>query len=281
MREIDVRKISNAVRDLAIEVNIHLSEGFVERLRKALAQEKSELGRELLQRIIDNARAAREKMLPACQDTGTAVILVEIGQDVHPTGGNLIDAINDGVTRGWREGLLRASILGDPLTRVNTGDNAPAVVHTFIVPGDKLRLSFMAKGSGCENMSRLKMLKPSDGEEGILRFIEETVVEANGRPCPPVTLGVGIGGDFELAALLAKKALFRNPIGARHPEKHIAQLEEKILDRVNATGIGPLGMGGTVTALAVHVETAPVHISSLPVAVNIDCHAHRHRSLSL
>jgi fumarate hydratase subunit alpha len=281
MREIDVRKISNAVRDLAIEVNIHLSEGFVERLRKALAQEKSELGRELLQRIIDNARAAREKMLPACQDTGTAVILVEIGQDVHPTGGNLIDAINDGVTRGWREGLLRASILGDPLTRMNTGDNAPAVVHTFIVPGDKLRLSFMAKGSGCENMSRLKMLKPSDGEEGILKFIEETVVEANGRPCPPVTLGVGIGGDFELAALLAKKALFRNPIGARHPEKHIAQLEEKILDRVNATGIGPLGMGGTVTALAVHVETAPVHISSLPVAVNIDCHAHRHRSLSL
>ena len=281
MREIDVRKISNAVRDLAIEVNIHLSEGFVERLRKALAQEKSELGRELLQRIIDNARAAREKMLPACQDTGTAVILVEIGQDVHPTGGNLIDAINDGVTRGWREGLLRASILGDPLTRVNTGDNAPAVVHTFIVPGDKLRLSFMAKGSGCENMSRLKMLKPSDGEEGILRFIEETVVEANGRPCPPITLGVGIGGDFELAALLAKKALFRNPIGARHPEKHIAQLEEKILERVNATGIGPLGMGGTVTALAVHVETAPVHISSLPVAVNIDCHAHRHRSLSL
>ena len=281
MREIDVRKISNAVRDLAIEVNIHLSEGFVERLRKALAQEKSELGRELLQRIIDNARAAREKMLPACQDTGTAVILVEIGQDVHPTGGNLIDAINDGVTRGWREGLLRASILGDPLTRMNTGDNAPAVVHTFIVPGDKLRLSFMAKGSGCENMSRLKMLKPSDGEEGILRFIEETVVEANGRPCPPITLGVGIGGDFELAALLAKKALFRNPIGARHPEKHIAQLEEKILDRVNATGIGPLGMGGTVTALAVHVETAPVHISSLPVAVNIDCHAHRHRSLSL
>lgn len=281
MREIDVRKISNAVRDLAIEVNIHLSEGLVERLRKALAQEKSELGRELLQRIIDNARAAREKMLPACQDTGTAVILVEIGQDVHPTGGNLIDAINDGVTRGWREGLLRASILGDPLTRVNTGDNAPAVVHTFIVPGDKLRLSFMAKGSGCENMSRLKMLKPSDGEEGILRFIEETVVEANGRPCPPITLGVGIGGDFELAALLAKKALFRDPIGARHPEKHIAQLEEKILDRVNATGIGPLGMGGTVTALAVHVETAPVHISSLPVAVNIDCHAHRHRSLSL
>jgi len=281
MREIDVRKISNAVRDLAIEVNIHLSEGFVERLRKALAQEKSELGRELLQRIIDNARAAREKMLPACQDTGTAVILVEIGQDVHPTGGNLIDAINDGVTRGWREGLLRASILGDPLTRVNTGDNAPAVVHTFIVPGDKLRLSFMAKGSGCENMSRLKMLKPSDGEEGILRFIEETVVEANGRPCPPITLGVGIGGDFELAALLAKKALFRDPIGARHPEKHIAQLEEKILERVNATGIGPLGMGGTVTALAVHVETAPVHISSLPVAVNIDCHAHRHRSLSL
>jgi fumarate hydratase subunit alpha len=281
MREIDVRKISNAVRDLAIEVNIHLSEGFVERLRKALAQEKSELGRELLQRIIDNARAAREKMLPACQDTGTAVILVEIGQDVHPTGGNLIDAINDGVTRGWREGLLRASILGDPLTRMNTGDNAPAVVHTFIVPGDKLRLSFMAKGSGCENMSRLKMLKPSDGEEGILRFIEETVVEANGRPCPPITLGVGIGGDFELAALLAKKALFRDPIGARHPEKHIAQLEEKILDRVNATGIGPLGMGGTVTALAVHVETAPVHISSLPVAVNIDCHAHRHRSLSL
>jgi len=281
MREIDIRKISDAVRDLAIEVNIHLSEGFVERLQKALAQEKSELGRELLQRVIDNARAAREKMLPACQDTGTAVIFAEIGQDVHLTGGNLIDAINDGVARGWRDGLLRASIVGDPITRMNTGDNTPAVVHTFIVPGEKLRISFMAKGSGCENMSRLKMLKPSDGEEGILKFIEETVVEAGGRPCPPVTLGVGIGGDFEQCALIAKKALFREPVGAPHPLKYVAQLEEKILERVNATGIGPLGMGGTVTALAVHVETAPVHISSLPVAVNIDCHAHRHGSLSL
>jgi fumarate hydratase subunit alpha len=281
MREIDVKKISDAVRDLAIEVNIHLSEGLTDRLRKALEREQSELGRELFQRIIDNARAAREKMLPACQDTGTAVVLLEIGQDVHLTGGSLIDAINDGVRRGWRDGQLRASILGDPLTRVNSGDNTPAVVHTFIVPGDRLRLSFMAKGSGCENMSRLKMLKPSDGEEGIVKFVEEAVVEAGGRACPPMTIGVGVGGDFELAALLAKKALFRDPIGARHADKRVAALEEIILARVNATGIGPLGMGGTVTALAVHVETAPVHISSLPVAVNIDCHAHRHRSLSL
>lgn len=264
-----------------MEVNINLSEGLVERLQKALAEEKSELGRELLQRIIDNARAAREKSLPACQDTGTAVVLAEIGQDVHLTGGNLIEAINNGVERGYKEGLLRMSILADPLTRVNTGTNTPAVVHAFIVPGDKVRVSFMAKGSGCENMSRLKMLNPSDGEEGILKFIEETVIEADGRPCPPITLGVGIGGDFELCALLAKKALFRDPIGAHHPQKHVAALEEKILARVNATGIGPLGMGGTVTALAVHVETAPVHISSLPVAVNIDCHAHRHGSLTL
>jgi len=281
VREIDVKKISDAIRDLAIEVNIHLSEGLVERLQKALAEEKSELGRELLQRLIDNARAARDKMLPACQDTGTAVVLAEIGQDVHLTGGSLIEAINDGVARGYKDGYLRMSILADPLTRVNTGTNTPAVVHAFIVPGDKVRVSFMAKGSGCENMSRLKMLKPSDGEEGILKFIEETVIEADGRACPPITLGIGIGGDFEQCALLAKKALFRDPLGARHPAAHVAALEEKILTRINATGIGPLGMGGTVTALAVHVETAPVHISSLPVAVNIDCHAHRHGSLTL
>jgi fumarate hydratase subunit alpha len=266
---------------MAGEVNIYLAGGLVERLEAALAQEKSELGRLVLQRIIDNAHAARDKMLPACQDTGTAVVFLEIGQDVHLVGGNLIDAINDGVARGYRDALLRMSILGDPLTRINTGSNAPAVVHTFIVPGEKLRMSFMAKGSGCENMSRLKMLKPSDGEEGIVKFIEETVIEADGRPCPPITLGVGLGGDFEQCALIAKKALFREPLGAHHPEKHIAQLEEKILKRINATGIGPLGMGGTVTALAVHVETAPTHISSLPVAVNIDCHAHRHRSVEL
>lgn len=281
MREINVQQISDAVRDMAIESNIRLSDDVVERLREAFGREESDMGRRLLQRLLDNVQAAREETLPVCQDTGTAVVFMEIGQDVHFTGGNLNDAINDGVARGYCEGLLRMSILGDPLARVNTGDNTPAVVHTFIVPGDRVRISFMAKGSGCENMSRLKMLKPSDGEEGVIKFIEETVVEAGGRPCPPITIGVGLGGDFEQAALLAKKALFREPLGAHHPEKHIAELEKKITERVNATGIGPLGMGGTVTALAVHVEAAPVHISSLPVAVNIDCHAHRHRSMEI
>lgn len=281
MREVNVQDITDAVREMAIDVNLHLSEGLVDDLGKALEREESPLGREIIERIIDNARAARDKRLPACQDTGTAVVMAEIGQDVHLVGGDLTEAINEGVERGYREGRLRMSIVGDPIRRVNTNTNTPAVVHTFIVPGEGVKISFMAKGSGCENMSRLKMLNPADGEEGILRFIEETVIEADGRACPPMTLGVGLGGDLEQAALLAKRALFRAPLGAPNPAGHVADLERKILARVNATGVGPMGMGGRVTALAVHVEAAPVHISSLPLALNIDCHAHRHRSVEL
>lgn len=281
MREVNVQKIAEAVRGLAIDVNLHMAEGYVDELRKALAREESPLGRSIMERIIENARVAREKRLPACQDTGSAVVLLEVGQDARLVGGGVIEAVNEGVERGYREGLLRMSIVRDPLDRVNTGTNTPAIIHTFIVPGERVKISFMAKGSGCENMSRLKMLRPSDGEEGILKFIEETVVESDGRPCPPVTLGVGIGGNFEQAALLAKRALFRSPAGAPSPLRHIAEMERKILKRVNDTGVGPMGMGGSVTALAAHVETAPAHISSLPVAVNVDCHSHRHGSVEL
>ncbi len=281
MREVNVQDVADAVCGMAIDVNLHLSEGYVDDLRRALEREESPLGREVIERIIENARAAREKRLPACQDTGTAVVFAEVGQDVRLVGGSLIDAVNEGVVRGYREGCMRMSIVRDPIERVNTNTNTPAVVHTFIVPGEGVKISLMAKGSGCENMSRLRMLKPSDGEEGVLAFIREAVIEANGQACPPLTLGVGLGGDFEQAALLAKRALFRTPLGAPNPAKHVADLERKIFERVNATGVGPMGLGGTVTALAVHVETAPVHISSLPVALNIDCHAHRHRSVEL
>ena len=281
MREVNVQDVADAVCGMAIDVNLHLSEGYVDDLRRALEREESPLGREVIERIIENARAAREQRLPACQDTGTAVVFAEVGQDVHLVGGNLIDAVNEGVARGYREGCMRMSIVRDPIERVNTNTNTPAVIHTFIVPGEGVKISFMAKGSGCENMSRLRMLKPSDGEQGVLAFIREAVIEANGQACPPLTLGVGLGGDFEQAALLAKRALFRTPLGAPNPAKHVADLERKIFERVNATGVGPMGLGGTVTALAVHVETAPVHISSLPVALNIDCHAHRHRSVEL
>ena len=281
MRKFDVSKIADALREMAVDVNRNLSEGQVDALKYALARETSPLGKQIIRRIIDNAASARDSKLPVCQDTGTAVVFIDIGQEVQLVGGSLREAVDGATAAAYRDGLLRMSVVGDPLERENTGTNAPAVLHTRVVPGDRVTLSFMAKGAGCENMSRMKMLRPSDGEEGIIDFVVETVVESDGGACPPLVLGIGLGGDFEQVAILAKRALLRHPLGAPGEPGHIAALEKKILDAVNATGIGPMGMGGGVTALAAHIEAAPTHIASLPVAVNLDCHAHRARTAVL
>jgi len=281
MRKFDVSKIADALREMAVDVNRNLSEGQVDALKHALARETSPLGKQIIRRIIDNAASARDSKLPVCQDTGTAVVFIDIGQEVQLVGGSLREAVDGATAAAYRDGLLRMSVVGDPLERENTGTNAPAVLHTRVVPGDRVTLSFMAKGAGCENMSRMKMLRPSDGEEGIIDFVVETVVESDGGACPPLVLGIGLGGDFEQVAILAKRALLRHPLGAPGEPGHIAALEKKILDAVNATGIGPMGMGGGVTALAAHIEAAPTHIASLPVAVNLDCHAHRARTAVL
>ncbi|HVP57976.1 MAG TPA: fumarate hydratase, partial [bacterium] len=225
--------------------------------------------------MLENARIAREEMIPICQDTGFTVVFLEVGQDVHFAGGDINQAIADGVKRGYTEGFLRKSILADPIKRVNTGDNTPPVVHLSIVPGDKVKVTIAPKGGGSENMSAVKMLKPAEGIEGVKNFVVERVEIAGGNPCPPVVVGVGIGGTFEKVAYLAKKALLR-PLGVRHEDPFYAEVEEELLKRINATGIGPQGLGGRVTALDVHIETYPCHIASLPAAVNLNCHASRH-----
>jgi fumarate hydratase subunit alpha len=223
---------------------------------------------------------AEKEQRPLCQDTGLAIVFVEVGQDVHLTGGNLDDAINQGIREAYLEGRLRFSVLDDPLLRKNTGDNTPAVIHTEIVPGDKIRIVFDAKGGGCENCSQFRMLKPAEGRDGVIQFVAKAVTEGSGNPCPPVIVGVGLGGSFERACYLAKKALMR-PLGTPNAKPHLAQLEKDLLDAVNRTGIGPMGLGGIKTAMAVHVEAYACHITSLPVAVNLDCHSHRHRHMEL
>ena len=234
---------------------------------------------EIIGLLKENARVAREEHIPICQDTGIAIFFVEIGQDLRIRNGFIIDAINDGVRKGYKEGYLRKSVV-DPITRRNTGDNTPAIIYTELVPGDKLKISFMPKGAGSENMSAIRMLRPTEGVEGIKSFVLDCVQQAGANPCPPVVIGVGIGGDFEKAALLAKKALLR-PVGSPNAKLELASLEEALLRTVNKTGIGPEGLGGKVTAMAVHVESFPCHIASLPVAVNINCHAARHKTIIL
>jgi fumarate hydratase subunit alpha len=275
MREVDVRQLSDAVRDLSMQTNYNLGDAEVEYISKMIDVEESPTGKEILNMLIENARIAREEQIPICQDTGFAVIFVELGQDVHLVGGDLNEALADGVRRGYTEGYLRKSILGDPIKRVNTGDNTPPVIHLEIVPGDSVKLIVAPKGGGSENMSGIRMLKPADGIEGVKGFVVERVGAAGGNPCPPIVVGVGIGGTFEKCAYLAKKALLR-PLGQRHPDPFYAQVEEELLSRVNATGVGPQGLGGRITALDVHVETHPCHIASLPAAVNLNCHATRH-----
>lgn len=275
MKELEASEVTAAVARLAVDANRFLGEDVVRAIEEGLQREKSPSGRDILSQLLENARLAREDGVPMCQDTGLAVVFIEVGQEVHVKG-DLEEAIQEGIRRGYAEGFLRRSVVESPIgQRRNTGDNTPAVIHARIVPGDALRITLAAKGGGSENMSGLKMLKPSDGWEGAKAFVVETVAGAGPNPCPPLVVGVGLGGTFEYAALLAKKALLR-PLGSRHPDPEIAVREEELLEAVNRLGIGPAGFGGDVTALGVGIEVHPCHIASLPVAVNINCHAHRH-----
>ena len=272
--------MTEAVRDLCIEANTRLPESHLSALRRALEKEESPLGREVIGRLLQNAEVAKERCVAFCQDTGYAVFFVEAGDGVRVTGGRLGEAIDEGVRRGYDEGYLRKSIVRSPIDRTNTGDNTPAVVYHEPVEGEGFKLTMLVKGAGCDNMSALKMLTPAEGVEAMKDFVVETVERAGPNASPPVTVGVGMGGPFEKAALLAKKALTRLS-GEPNPDPKLAELERELLDRINATGIGPAGYGGTQTALAVHVESFPTHIAAFPVAVNLDCHSHRTASVEL
>ncbi len=275
MREIPVSQISETVADLCVTANQYLPPDVLSALTAAAGQETSSRGREILELLVENTRIAASEELPICQDTGMAVVFVELGQEVHIIGGSLTEAINAGVREGYRRGYLRNSVVSDPLERKNTRDNTPAVIHLDLVPGDALRITVLPKGFGSENMSRLTMLKPSDGIEGVKQFVVEAVRLAGGNPCPPIIVGVGIGGTMEKAAILAKTALLR-PLPQPHPKESIRALEAELLAAINGTGVGPQGLGGVVTALGVKVEIYPTHIAGLPVAVNLSCHASRH-----
>ena len=274
MREIQAIEIEEKVYTLSLSACRRLDNAAVCALKRAAEEEQSPFGRESLRQLVENLQAAEELNLPLCQDTGMAVVFVDVGQDAHITGGLLSDAVNNGVRRAYRDGFFRASVLS-PLERKNTGDNTPAILHTRFVPGDRVKITVAPKGFGSENMSRLQMLKPSAGLQGVKEFIVETVRLAGGNPCPPVVVGVGIGGTFERCAEMAKRALLR-PVGQPSPDASMAALEGELLNTINGLGIGPMGLGGSVTALAVHIETHPTHIAGLPVAVNMQCHCARH-----
>lgn len=279
MREINAETIIEAVSGICIEANLKLSEEMEGCIKKAAESEKNPLGQKIIGQLIENMNIAEEDKIPICQDTGMAVFFVRVGQDVH-INGSLTDAINEGVRRGYTEGYLRKSVVSDPLERMNTGDNTPAIIHYDIVPGDKLEITITPKGFGSENMSKLYMLKPADGVEGIKNAVISTVKEAGPNACPPFVVGVGIGGDFELAAELSKKALTREP-GSHNIKPYYADLERELLDSINSLGIGPAGLGGSTTALAVNIETYPTHIAGMPVAVNMCCHVDRHKTVIL
>ena len=276
MREIHISEIINTVKELCIESNYYLSNDVKEALNNAKENETWPLAENVLDQLILNSNIAQNENMPICQDTGMACIFIEIGQEVHIVGGALEDAINEGVRRGYDEGFLRKSVVKDPINRVNTKDNTPAIIYYDIVPGNKLKITVAPKGFGSENMSRIKMLKPSDGLQGVKDFIIETVKLAGPNPCPPIIIGVGIGGTFDKAAYLAKKALIR-PLNKRNDEKFYGDLEEELLETINKLGIGPQGFGGKTTALGINIETYPTHIAGLPVAVNINCHSTRHK----
>ncbi|MCH5194597.1 MAG: fumarate hydratase [Oscillospiraceae bacterium] len=280
MRDINVSEVENTVRDLCIKANRFLPESLAGCIECALKTEKSPTGKEVLSDLVRNIEAAEREELAICQDTGMAVIFLDVGQDVHFVGGSLSEAINKGVSRGYTEGYLRCSIVSDPLERVNTGDNTPAVVHTRIVDGDRVSVSVCPKGFGSENMSAMKMFTPSASITDIEDFVVETVSKAGSNPCPPMVIGIGIGGDFEYCAYLAKKALCRD-VAVKNPKALYKDMEERILERVNKLGIGPQGFGGTTTALSAAIEEAPTHIAGLPVAVNIGCHVTRHAHAEL
>ena len=276
MREISVKDIISRVKDLCIDANYNLGEDVEKALKEGYQKEESPTSKETLNQIMENVQIAKQGEFPLCQDTGFAVVFVDMGDQVFVKDGNLFDAINEGVRQGYKEGYLRKSILGDPIERKNTGDNTPAVIHMNVVKGDKLKIIVAPKGGGSENMSEVKMMKPSDGVEGVKEFVIDMVRRSGSNPCPPIIVGVGIGGTFEKCAEMAKRSLLRG-VGERNPNPFYAKLEEELLERVNKLGIGPQGFGGRVTALDVHVETYPCHIASFPAAVNIQCHAARHK----
>ena len=281
MREILASEITKAVEKLSIDASYYLTEDVLCGLKKAAVTEESPLGKEIIESIVENAVLAKENDVPICQDTGMAVIFVKLGQDVHIIGGDIYQAINAGVASGYTKGYLRKSVVNDPVfARINTKDNTPAVVHLQIVPGDKIDITLAPKGFGSENMGALKMCKPSEGVEGVIDFVVETVKKAGPNPCPPIVVGVGIGGTMEKATMLAKESLIR-PLGKSNSDEKYAQLEKEILAKVNASGIGPQGLGGRNTALAVHIEYYPTHIAGMPVAVNINCHASRHAHVEI
>lgn len=275
MREISFSQISDVVRELCIKANKILPEDLTQCIACGYENEENELPKSIMGDVLKNLDYAKELDIPICQDTGMAIVFVELGQEVHIVGGDFEDAINDGVRRGYVDGLLRKSIVGDPLERINTNDNTPAVIHTKVVSGDKMKITVAPKGFGSENMSRIKMFTPSATKEDIIDFVVETVKIAGGNPCPPIVLGVGIGGSFEQCAYLAKKALCRS-VSIRNSKAMYAELEKIMLEKVNETDVGPQGFGGKTTALAVNIETAPTHIAGLPVAVNVGCHVTRH-----
>jgi fumarate hydratase subunit alpha len=280
VRKLNVKEIEDAVRDMCIQANLYLGKDVIEAFEKAKAMEASPVGKEILQNLIKNAEIAKNEEMPICQDTGMAVFFVEVGQEVQLIGGNITQAIHEGVRRGYKDGYLRKSVVADPLIRKNTGDNTPAIIYYDIVPGNRVKIIFAPKGFGSENMSRIKMLKPSDGVEGVIDFVLHTVSEAGPNPCPPIVVGVGIGGTMDKAAVLAKKALTR-PVGSNNPLEHLKKIEDILLEKINNLGIGPQGLGGNTTALAVNVEAFATHIAGLPVAVNINCHAARHEETVL
>lgn len=280
MREINVEKVTEVVRQLCIDANYYLGDDIKNRLIQAREKEDWDIAKGILDQIIENANIAKNEDMPMCQDTGVTCVFLEVGQDVHFAGGNLEEAINEGIRRGYNEGFLRKSVVKDPLDRINTKDNTPGMIYYNIVPGDKVKITVAPKGFGSENMSQLKMLKPSDGLKGVKEFVLKAVKEAGPNPCPPIIVGVGIGGTFDKAATLAKKSLIR-PVEERNSNPYYANLEEELLQEINSLGIGPQGFGGRTTALAVNIETYPTHIAGLPVAVNINCHATRHAEAEL
>jgi len=281
MREIKAKDVTDTVARLSKEANFYLGEDVIAALKKAREQEESPAGRQILDQILENAGIAAREQMPLCQDCGLAVVFVEMGQDSHITGGELVQAINDGVRKGYAEGYLRKSAVKQPFSaRVNTKDNTPAIIHIEIVPGDKLKITIAPKGGGSENMSRFTVLKPAQGRQGVVDFVVNAVDEAGSNPCPPTIVGVGIGGTAEKAMIMAKRALLRE-VGKPSADPEVAELEKELLQRINSTGVGPGGVGGRITSLAVHVETFPAHIASLPVAVNIQCHSARHKEAVL
>lgn len=280
MREIDVSIITENIKKLCISANCNLNDDVYSALKNAEENETSVIGKNILAQIIENADLACKKCKPICQDTGMAVIFMEIGQDVHFVGGNLNDAINEGVRQGYTEGYLRKSVVSDPLIRVNTGDNTPAVIHYDIVEGDKVHIEVAPKGFGSENMSKVYMLKPADGIEGVKKSVIDCIEKAGPNPCPPMVVGVGIGGNFELCAKLAKKALLR-PIGSHSDIEYVKDLEDELLEKANKLGIGPQGLGGNTTVLGLNIETFATHIAGLPMAVNISCHVTRHGEITI